>query len=175
MRLVSLMLLVFLLLAVTSGCSRKEPEITEKKGWISDYGAILSPEEITGLSSSLASYEQETCHQVFVLIMPTLSGESIESFSQRTATAWDIGQPGFGNGILLTLALQEGSARIEVNSAFDWMISDGTADRILKEVMFPYFKDEKFAEGIDQGLEEIKRAARLKVIPGDHRPEVCSS
>jgi uncharacterized protein len=104
---------------------------------------------------------------------PSLAGESIEDFSKRTATAWDIGQPGFGNGILVSIALQEGSVRFEAGSAFESLIEKGAADRILKEVMFPHFRDERFVDGIEQGLAEIMQAARFRVIPEDHRPDVC--
>jgi len=43
----------------------------------------------------------------------------------------------------------------------------------LKEVMVPFFKDKRFTAGIEQGLAEIMGAARLKVIPENHRPAVC--
>jgi len=39
--------------------------------------------------------------------------------------------------------------------------------------MFPHFRDERFVDGIEQGLAEIMQAARLRVIPEDHRPDVC--
>ena len=95
------------------------------------------------------------------------------AFSQRIATAWDIGHPGFGNGILLTIAMEEGSIRLETASAFDWFIEQGITDRILQEVMVPFFKDKRFTAGIEQGLAEIMGAARMKVIPENHRPAVC--
>ena len=28
-------------------------------------------------------------------------------------------------------------------------------------------------EGIEQGLAEVMKAARLKIIPEDHKPDVC--
>ena len=69
--------------------------------------------------------------------------------------------------------MQEGTLRIETGSAFDWFVQKGTSDRILKEVMVPYFRDQRYIEGIEQGLAEIMRAARLKVIPDNHKPDVC--
>ncbi|MFC1837723.1 TPM domain-containing protein [Thermodesulfobacteriota bacterium] len=152
---------------------KKAPEQIEKDGWVTDNANILSQSKKSRISATLAAYEKDTCHQVFVLIVPSLAGEKLAAFSQRIATAWDIGQPGFGNGILLSIAMQEGSLRLETASAFDWFVDQGVSDRILKEVMVPYFRDERYVEGIDQGLAEIMQAARLKVIPEDHKPEVC--
>ncbi len=169
------MLLCSVLLLSVAGCTKKDqtPPPLVRDGWITDYAEILSQADNSRISASLAAYEEETCHQILVLIVPSLAGESIEGFSKRTATAWDIGQPGFGNGILVSIALQEGSVRFEAGSAFETLIEKGAADRILKEVMFPHFRDERFVDGIEQGLAEIMQAARLRVIPEDHRPDVC--
>jgi uncharacterized membrane protein YgcG len=94
-------------------------------------------------------------------------------FSQRTASAWEIGQTGYGNGFLVSIALQEGTVRIETGSAFEWFIENGTADKILKEVMFPLFREDGFVEGLERGLEEIMIAGRLKPIPENHKPAIC--
>ena len=169
------MLLFFVLLLSAAGCTKKDqtPQPLVKDGWITDQANILSQSDNSRISATLAAYEKETCHQILVLIVPSLAGESIEEFSRRNAKAWDMGQSGFGNGILLSIAIQDGDVRIEAGSAFEWLIQNGEADRILKEVMFPNFRDEKFVDGIEQGVAEIMRVARLKVIPEDHRPDVC--
>jgi len=163
------------LLLCLSACSQTEdsPTVLMRQGWVSDYADKLQPEEKTRISSALEAYEKETCHQVFVIIIPSLGGENIEEFSQRTAAAWEIGQPGFGNGFLVSIAMQEGTVRIETGSAFEWFIQDGTADNILKEVMFPLFRQDKFVEGLDRGLEKIMNAGRQKPIPEDHKPDNC--
>jgi uncharacterized protein len=171
----AIMLIFTLLLLSTAGCAKEEQnsQYFTRDSWITDYANVLSQADKTRLSASLEAYEKETCHQVLVLIIPSLVGESISSFSQRIATAWNIGQEGFGNGILLTIAMEEGSIRLETASAFDWFVEQGTTDRILKDVMVPFFKDKRYTAGIEQGLAEIMGAARLKVIPENHRPAVC--
>ena len=168
-------LLLTMLLVISAACTPQEnsPDVLPRQGWVSDYADKLQPEEKSRLAGALEVYEKETCHQLFVLIIPSLAGENIADFSQRTALAWKIGQPGFGNGILVTIALEEGSVRIETGSAFEWFIQNGTADKILNEVMVPLFRQDKFAEGLERGLEEIMYRGRLKLIPEDHRPELC--
>ena len=169
------LLLAMMLLLAAAACSPKGKSLAvpERQGWVSDYAGKLKPEEKARIAAALEAYEKETCHQIFVLIIPSLDGENMGDFSQRTALAWEIGQPGFGNGFLITIALQEGTVRIETGSAFEWFIQNGTADKILKEVMFPLFRQDKFVEGLERGLEEIMRAGRLKQIPESHKPENC--
>jgi len=173
--LLSAFMLLCAVLLFTAGCKKKDqmvPPLT-RDGWITDKAQILTQADNSRISAFLAAYEKETCHQILVLIVPSLAGESIEDFSKRNATAWNIGQPGYGNGILISIALQEGSIRIEAGSIFESLIEKGAADRILKEVMFPHFRGERFMEGVEQGLAEIMQTARLIVIPEDHRPDVC--
>ena len=174
-RMSAFVLFFSVMLLSAAGCTKKDqtPHSLARDGWITDYANIMTQADKSRLSDSLAAYEKETCHQVLVLIFPSLAGESMVDFSQRTATAWDIGQPGFGNGILVSIAVQDGGVRIETGSAFEWFLEKGISDRILKEVMFPHFRDDSFVEGIEEGLAEIMQAARLKVIPEDHRPDVC--
>ena len=168
-------LLIAVLLLPCGGCTKKEPppETLVRQGWVTDYADILKPADKSRLADQLAAYEKETCHQVLVVIIPSLAGEHIMDFSQRTFAAWEIGLPGFGNGILVSIATQEGSVRIETGTAFEWLIQDGTADRILKEVMFPLFRQDRLVDGLEQGLADIMQAARLKVIPADHKPDIC--
>ena len=168
-------LLIVVLLLPSGGCTKKEqpPATLIRQGWVTDYADTLKPADKSRLADQLAAYEKETCHQVLVVIIPSLAGDHIMDFSQRTFAAWEIGQPGFGNGILVSIAIQEGSVRIETGTAFEWLIQDGTADRILKEVMFPLFRQDRLVDGLEQGLAEIMQAARLKVIPADHKPDIC--
>jgi uncharacterized protein len=170
------MVLLTVFVLVAGGCSsrQEEPEnVPEHRGWVSDYGDVLQPGDEARLADELAAYERETCHQIYVLIMPSLGGENIVDFSKRTAAAWDIGHPGLGNGFLLTLAMDEGAVRIETGSAFEWFIRNGEAEGVLKEVMFPLFRQDRFIAGLEQGLEAIMEAGRLKPIPEDHKPLVC--
>ena len=171
----ALAVLAVLLLFSVNDCRKKEDPaaVLEQQGWVSDYAGILNPEEKKRISAALESYEKETCHQIFLLIIPSLAGENIVEFSQKTASAWEIGQPGFGNGFLVSIAMQEGTVRIETGSAFEWLIENGTADKIFQEAMFPLFRQDRFVEGIERGLEEIMTEGRLKPIPDDHRPDIC--
>jgi uncharacterized protein len=175
LRLAAFALLIAVLLLPSGGCTKKEqpPEALARQGWVTDYADTLKPTDKSRLADQLSAYEKETCHQVLVVIIPSLGGENIVDFSQRTFAAWEVGQAGFGNGILVSIAIQEGSVRIETGSAFEWLIEKGTADRVLKEVMFPLFRQDRFVDGLEQGLAEIMQAARLKVVPADHRPDIC--
>jgi len=171
----SALLLVLVLILPTIGCTKKKtPETIAKQGWVTDSADLLPQEDEDRISASLAAFEQETCHQVLVLIVQTLDGETIQELSHKTAVAWHIGQQGLDNGILLTIAVQDHKMRIETGQTFEWFIGqDGGAEKILRENIVPYFSQQRFTEGIEEGLAAIMQVARLEVIPEESRPEIC--
>lgn len=171
-----LLLLLFLFL-VAGGCSGNDKTIDKEtlvqQGWVTDSADALTGPEKEIIAAMLAAYEKETCHQIVVVIVPDLAGETIEAFSTRTALAWDIGQEFLNNGILISIAMQEGSARIEAGSGLDWIVKEKIADTILRREMFPHFREDRLAAGIIQGLEALMAEARKRTYPPDHRPSVC--
>jgi uncharacterized protein len=140
---------------------------------VNDFAGVLTEETELSLTSDLAQYEKETCHQFFVLVMDSLKGETIQEVSNRTALQWEIGHPALNNGILLSVAIDEGQARIEVGSALETIIEQGAAERILKNEMFPLFKAGKIEKGIVEGVGSIMKEARKLRIPDEMRPPVC--
>ena len=75
---------------------------------------ILHKDHSRTLENKLAEFERDTNHQIAVLTIPSLQGESIEDFSIRVAESWRIGQKGVDNGVILIIALKDRKLRIEV-------------------------------------------------------------
>lgn len=108
----------------------------------------------------LGRYERETTHQIVVLLVPTLSGESIDSFSLRVANSWGLGQKGIDNGVLVTLAMKEKGIRIELGRAIEKVISNAAAQSIIQESMVPAFRKGDYAGGLQAGLDRLMKAGR---------------
>lgn len=137
-------------------------------GRVNDTAKVLTLSERQRLSDLLATYERETHHQIVVLTVPNLSGESIEAYSLRVANSWGIGKKGFDDGILVTLSMAEHNVRIEPGKGMQRYISDANAKAINKEDMIPAFRNGGIAEGLDNGLRRPMAGARRYVInPND--------
>lgn len=76
-------------------------------GRVVDLAQVLPADVTASLARDLEAHEARTSNQVAVLILPSLEGEPLESFSHRVATTWKLGQKGTENGALLLLALRE--------------------------------------------------------------------
>ena len=166
-------ILVLLLVLCLAGCTKEESRTVKRMGRINDFANVLSKDTQISLSSELEQYEEETCHQMFVLIVQSLKGETIKELSTRTALSWEIGHPSLDNGILLSIAIDEGQARIETGLSLESIIEQGMAERILKNDMFPLFRAQEIDRGVVQGVRAIMEEARKLEFSEELRPSIC--
>ena len=148
-----------LALFLVAGCTYSS-DIPQLEGRVNDYAGVLSVQERADLESTLAKYQDETTHQVAVLTVSSLHGETIEEFSLRVANAWKLGRKGLDNGVLITLAPNEREARIELGRGINRFVSDSTAKAILSETMIPAFRAGHFSEGLRLGVDRLLKECR---------------
>ena len=134
-------------------------------GRVNDLAGLLPPGRARALDEKLARFEAETSHQVVLLTVPSLDGEPIEDFSMRVAEAWKPGQAGRDNGILVVVAPQERTARVEVGYGLEGAVPDAVASRILRQRMFPRFREGRMADGVEAGVDALLAAARGEALP----------
>ncbi|MDR4495137.1 MAG: YgcG family protein [Nitrospirales bacterium] len=130
-------------------------DIPPLTGRVVDLAQILSPADRSNLNKSLAAHESETSNQVAVLILPSLEGEPLEEISHRIASAWNLGQKGTDNGILLLVAIQERKIRIEVGYGLEGTLTDAKSAQIIRHEMVPRFRQGEYPRGISAGVQAI--------------------
>ena len=122
---------------------------------VTDLTATLAPAEAAALEAKLADWEARTSNQLVVLVVPTTQPEPIESYSLRVAEKWKIGRKGQDNGALFLVAKNDRKMRIEVGYGLEGMLTDVTARRIIAENVAPAFRENRFAAGINAGVDRI--------------------
>ena len=116
-------------------------------GRVVDNAEILSPQTETTIILLLENHEQETSNQVTVLTIPTLGGESIESYANRVFRTWGLGRADVNNGVLLLIAKNDRELRIEVGYGLEGSLTDAEAGRIIRNVIVPMFRSDDFEGG----------------------------
>jgi uncharacterized protein len=101
---------------------------------------------------------------VAVAIFPSLEGESLEDFSIRLAQQWRLGQKGLDNGVILLAFLDDRKLRIEVGYGLEGRLTDAQASSIIRNEIAPRFREQRYAAGIEAGLDAI-----FKAIAGEYR------
>ncbi|WP_295765904.1 YgcG family protein [Undibacterium sp.] len=132
---------------------------------VTDLTQTLSSEQIGALTAQLASLEQAKGSQLAVLIVPTTGDESIEQFGIRVVDVWKLGRKGVDDGVLLLVAKNDRTVRIEVGRGLEGALPDVTAFRIIREFIVPAFSQNDFAGGIKLGVEKISSVIQGEALP----------
>jgi uncharacterized protein len=151
---------------LVGACLLSALEVPPLRGRVNDLAKILPEDRVRTLENKLAEFERDTSHQVAVLTIPSLQGESIEDFSIRVAESWRIGQKGVDNGVILIIALKDRKLRIEVGYGLEGVLPDAIANQIIREVIVPHFRNDDYGAGVDAGISAI-----LKTIAGESLPD----
>ncbi len=149
--------------------------VPSQKGWVTDNAGLLNQAQQERFSDLLSGYFRETHHQMALLVVTTLGGEPLESYSLRVANAWGLGCKGIDDGILVTLAMQERKVRIELGKGMERFISDAQAKSIIDETMTPAFARGDFSAGLEGGFKLLMTEARQFVVPGSCNARVVAA
>lgn len=133
---------------------------------VTDQVGLLDAPSRQQIEAQLAALEQAKGVQMAVLVVATTQPEGIEQYSMRVAEAWRLGRKGLDDGVLLLVARDDRSMRIEVGYGLEGVIPDAVAKRVIAEVMTPRFRSGDFAGGIDAGVTALAR-----LIAGESLPE----
>ncbi|MDD4933392.1 MAG: TPM domain-containing protein, partial [Methylacidiphilaceae bacterium] len=133
--------------------------------YVVDQVRLLSRRERSSLERELGRFARQKGSQVAVLIVGSTRPESAENYGIRVLEEWKLGRKGIDDGILLLIATEERTVRIEVGYGLEETISDAEAKRIIEERILPFFKTGQFFSGISIGIEAI-----LAKISGEPLP-----
>lgn len=131
-----------------------------------DQTGSLNSAQRTALNARLVALEQQKGTQLVILMVRSTRPEDIASYANRVANSWKIGRRDVGDGVLLIVATDDRSLRIEVAKALEGAVPDLAAKRIIDGAITPRFKVGDFAGGLEAGVDQL--AAR---IAGETLPE----
>ncbi len=134
-------------------------------GRIVDQTSTLTSAQQAQLDNTLAEFERNKGSQIAVLIVPTTEPEAIEQFSIRVAEQWKLGRKKIDDGVILIVAKNDRTLRIEVGYGLEGVLNDATSKRIISDTIVPYFKSGDFNAGITAGVDQM-----MKLINGEALP-----
>lgn len=149
-------LVAVLLIAPIAAHARALPALDAR---VVDEAGVLADAEQSRIERSLASYEQRTGHQMAVVLLRGLEGDALEDLSMRTAAQWRLGDAKRDDGLVVLLAMQERSARIEVGYGLEGVVTDALASRVIRDVMAPQLVNGHVAAALEDGLDVLMKAA----------------
>jgi uncharacterized protein len=132
--------------------------------YVTDNAGVLPPARAAALNDTLARFELQTSEQIYVYIDRHLPpGTTLETFGAEALKSWRIGQT--GKSAVLFVFIDDKKMRIAVGPGLHEVISDTAAQRILGDVVRPYFIKGDFAGGVEAGAKAIAAAALARPAP----------
>ena len=159
-------LLLAALLAL--GAAVDVPALT---GPVVDQAGLLSPSERQRLETLCRAGNQGQggeAVQLQYLVISSLDGEAIETYSMRVAERWKLGTKAKDNGVLVVVARQDRKVRIEVGGGLEGQLTDVQSIRIIRNVIAPAFQSGRYGAGLyDAGVQIL---AATGALPPDSAP-----
>ena len=153
---------LLLLCALYAWAQVAVPDLSRR---VTDLTATLSAGQVAALEDELAAFEARKGSQIAVLIVPTTQPEDIAQFGIRVAEQWKIGRTKVDDGVILIVAKNDRSLRLEVGYGLEGAIPDAIAKRVIAETITPYFKAGDFYGGIEAGVQQL-----MQLIEGESLP-----
>jgi uncharacterized protein len=154
-----------LLLAIVCSWAVADVAVPPFQNYVTDLAGSLNPQQRATLEQSLRAFSSQKGSQIAVLLVPSTAPETIEQYSIRVADNWKLGRKGVDDGALLLVAVQDHALRIEVGYGLEGVIPDAVANRIIDEVIVPYFKRGDYFGGIQAGVHQLMRLIQGEPLP----------
>jgi uncharacterized protein len=150
--------------------ARAEVPVPPLSGRVVDLTQTLAPAQAGELETLLEGFERRKGSQIAVLVVPTTAPEPIEAYAIRVAEAWKIGRAGIDDGVIVLVAREDRSMRLEVGYGLEGTVPDAVARRLIEEHFLPGFRAGDYYAGLSAGL-----AALIDVIDGEPLPQPAAA
>lgn len=130
------------------------------KNYATDLTNTISSSELYTLNSALKNFDDSTSNQIVFLMIRSLDGYSLESYTYETAAKNQIGSKKNNNGVLFFVSKDNRKMRIEVGYGLEGVLPDALTSSIQRNEVRPYFKQGDYYSGIAAGLNAIMAATR---------------
>ena len=130
-----------------------------------DEVGLLSSEEKELLNQKLIKFEDSTSTEIEVVIIPSTKGEDINFLATRFGQTGGIGKKGVDNGVVFLIATKDRQISIQQGRAVEKYLTASVAGQIIDYLIIPKFKQGKWYEGIDEGVNALMEATQGKFKP----------
>lgn len=121
---------------------------TDSTRFVSNPDGILSVEAENELNGILRDIRRNSSAEAVVVVVDDIEGGDIDGFATELFENWGLGKGDKDNGLLILVAKDLRRAAIRPGYGLEGVLPDITCGRILREQMFPRFKDGDYDGGM---------------------------
>jgi uncharacterized protein len=146
--------LVFIVI-LASAANAAQKVFPAPDGYVNDFAGVIDAESKGRLTALVETINKKSTAEVAVVTISSMEEfgfATIEETAVKLFEEWGIGKKEVNNGILVVAAIKDRKVRIEVGYGFEGQIPDGAAGEIIRRGIVPYFKKQRFGEGLYNGV-----------------------
>jgi hypothetical protein len=130
--------------------------ITAQSQLIVDNGYFFSDIEKSELVSIMNNLRNESTVETLIYTTISLNGKTPIEYGKEIGMSYQVGEKGINNGLLILLSKNDRKVQILNGYGIEWIIPD-TKTRKIVDQMIPFFKQQKFFDGVKNALTLIEK------------------
>lgn len=157
-----LLILIFVACNIAAAAAGRSVEeipnvhVADRNRYVSNPDGVLSERAETQLNNLLRSVWNRTSAEVAVVAVADIDRpDDIDGFATDLFEKWGIGKDDKDNGVLILIARDSRHAVIRTGKGAEGVLPDIIAGRILRNKMFPLFKEGNYDGGVMAGTQEV--------------------
>ncbi len=158
-----LVIVLLAVMAAPAALAQRVDVISPTGRWVDDLvtdrADMLSPSEEQALTQSLRFYADSTSTQIVIVTLQDLEGADIAVYATELGQKWGVGQQGKDNGVVILVSRADREVFIATGFGLEGAIPDAVAGRIVREIVVPNFKQERFYAGLAGAVDALILAA----------------
>ncbi len=123
--------------------------------FVSNPDGILSPAAVAQINSEILRMWRQTTTEFVVVAVDDIDPQDIDGFATDLFTHWGIGKRDKDNGVLMLVVKDMRRAVIRTGYGAEGALPDIICGRILRDYMFPDFKEGNYSAGVMAGVAQV--------------------
>ncbi len=124
---------------------------------VNDYAGLLSAQGHTILTNQLNYLNNNTQTQICIVVLNKID-DDISQYAVKLGRAWGIGEKESNSGVLILILKEQRKMWVATGYGMEGVLPDATCKKIIEEYIKPFFKQELYAEGLQNGVISIVSA-----------------
>ena len=145
-----------LIILILFACSKSYKSEKVFTATIYDSANVLNNLQSDSITALIKELKTSTGSELSVIIIDTLNGQSIEKYSIVKADDLRLGREEYADGVLFVVSVNDRKMRVEVGSGLELILKDEIVAKIIREIITPEFRNQKYGQGIYLGIDNLK-------------------
>jgi len=145
--------------------------LADSSRYVSNPDGIISQETEAEIDDILRRIRRQTTAEAVMVVVDDIEGGDIDNFATELFSDWGLGKADTDNGLLILVAKDLRRAAIRPGYGLEGVLPDITCGRILRDDMFPSFREGDYDNGLTAAAQTIERILTSPEVAAEFRSE----